>query len=169
MFKSWLNDNDIEMYSVHNKGNAVVIERFNRTLKEWMWKYFSAYNTRKYVNVLDGVLELYNSRKHRSVRMTPSEASLSKNEGQVYHNLYGAIHVSFPEAKYDVGDKVRISKQKGKFEKGYTPRWTEEIFEIDKVQYTNPETYKIKDLNGEEIDGSFYKENSRKQVKRYLE
>ena len=42
VFRSWLKDRDIEMYSVHNEGKAVVVERFNRTLKEWMWKYFSA-------------------------------------------------------------------------------------------------------------------------------
>ena len=40
--------------------------------------------------------------------------------------------------------------------KGYTPDWTEEMFTVDKIQYTNPITYKIKDLNNEEIQGSFY-------------
>jgi len=56
-----------------------------------------------------------------------------------------------------VGDKVRISKYKRKvFDKGYTPNWTEEVFMIDKIQYTNPATFKLKDLNNEEIQGSFY-------------
>jgi len=59
--------------------------------------------------------------------------------------------------KFQVGDKVRISKYKRNlFDKGYTPNWTEEIFKIDKIQYTNPITYKLKDLNNEEIKGSFY-------------
>ena len=62
---------------------------------------------------------------------------------------------SKPEFK--VGDKVRISKYKRKlFEKGYTPNWTEEIFLVDKIQSTNPITYRLKDLNNEEIQGSFY-------------
>ena len=42
------------------------------------------------------------------------------------------------------------------FDKGYTPNWTEEVFTVDKIQYTNPITYKIKDLRGEVIKGSFY-------------
>ena len=52
---------------------------------------------------------------------------------------------------------MRISKYKrAVFDKGYTPNWTEEIFTVDKIQHTNPVTYKIKDLNNEEIKGSFY-------------
>ena len=42
------------------------------------------------------------------------------------------------------------------FDKGYTPNWTEEIFLIDKIQSTNPITYRLKDLTNEEIQGSFY-------------
>ena len=57
--------------------------------------------------------------------------------------------------KFKIGDKVRISKYKRTFEKGYTTRWSEEIFTITTIQNTNPVTYKIKDLNDEEIKGSF--------------
>ena len=42
------------------------------------------------------------------------------------------------------------------FDKGHTPNWTEEVFTVDKMQYTNPITYKLKDLRGEDIEGSFY-------------
>ena len=58
--------------------------------------------------------------------------------------------------KFSVGDKVRISKKKKTFEKGYTTRWTEEIFTIVEVKHTSPVTYRIADLNGEEIKGTFY-------------
>ena len=59
--------------------------------------------------------------------------------------------------KFKVGDKVSISKYKRKvFDKGYTPNWTEEIFLINKIQSTNPIAHRIKDLNNEEIQGSFY-------------
>ena len=67
--------------------------------------------------------------------------------------------------KYRVGDKVRISKYKRQvFDKGYTPNWTEELFTVDKVQYTNPITYKLKDLNNEEIHGSFYEPELQKAI-----
>ena len=58
--------------------------------------------------------------------------------------------------KFSVEDKVRISKKKKTFEKGYTTRWTEEIFTIVEVKRTSPGTYKIADLNEEEIKCTFY-------------
>jgi len=42
------------------------------------------------------------------------------------------------------------------FEKSYTPRWTEEVFTMSKIRYTDPPMYKIKDYNDEEIAGTFY-------------
>ena len=67
------------------------------------------------------------------------------------------METSKQKPKFKIGDKVRISKYKRNvFDKGYTPNWTEELFTIDKIQYTNPITYEIKDLNNEEIKGSFY-------------
>ena len=88
--------------------------------------------------------------------MTPTEASKKKNESAVYFNLYGDMKQSSPKPRFKIGDKVRISKYKRKvFDKGYTPNWTEEIFLVDKIQSTNPITYRLKDLNNEEIPGSF--------------
>ena len=55
-----------------------------------------------------------------------------------------------------MGDEVRITKKKKVFEKGYTTRWTEEIFTITEIRDTNPVTYKLADLQGEEIKGTFY-------------
>ena len=88
--------------------------------------------------------------------MTPTEACNKKNEGVVYFNLYGDMEQSSYKPKFKIVDKVRISKYKRKtFHKGYTPNWTEEIFTVDKIQYTNPITYTLKDLNDKEIQGSF--------------
>ena len=75
----------------------------------------------------------------------------------VYFNPYGDMEQLSSKPKFKVGDKVRISKYKRKvFDKGYTPDWTEEIFLIDKIHSTNPITYRLKDLNNEVIQGSFY-------------
>ena len=67
--------------------------------------------------------------------------------------------------KFKIGDKVRISKYKRVFEKGYTPNWTREIFIINKILPTNPPSYKINDLNDEIIDGSFYEKELQKIYK----
>ena len=107
--------------------------------------------------MLTKILKQYNSTKHSLIKMIPVEASKKKNEALVYFSLYGDMETSKQKPKFKIGDKVRISKYKRKtFDKGYTPNWTEEIFTVDKIQYTTPITYKIKDLNDEEIKGSFY-------------
>ena len=156
-FKEWLKKNDIKMYSTFNEGKAVVIERFNRTLKNKMYKQFTAKGNTQYLDMLPKLLKQYNDTKHSSIKMSPVEASLKKNQGIVYFNLYGDMEPSSAKPKFKVGDRVRISKYKRKtFDKGYTENWSEEMFTIDEIQHTNPITYKLKDLNNEEIQGSFY-------------
>lgn len=146
-----------DLYSTKNEEKSSVIERWNRTMKEKMYKYFSANSTRVYINILDQMVDQYNSTKHSSIKMTPKEASLKKNENRVYLNLYPVNEQNKPaNLLFSIGDKVRLVKKKRFFEKGYTPRWTEEIFTVSNVQYTNPPTYKITDYNGEEIQGTLY-------------
>ena len=107
----WLEENGIERYSTYNEDKAVVVERFNRTLKTRMWKYMSANNTYRYIDVLDELLRKYNSSYHRSIRMTPTKASDKRNESTVWNHLYGdAVDPINPKLK--VGDRVRISKKK---------------------------------------------------------
>ena len=156
-FKEWLLQNDIELYSTFNEGKAVIIERFNRTLKSRMYKQFTIQNNTIWYNIIDKLVDEYNKTKHGSIKLTPVEASKKKNHGLVYFNLYGDIEALKQKPKFKIGDMVRISKYKRKvFDKGYTPNWSEEVFTVDKIQYTNPITYKLKDLRGEDIQGSFY-------------
>ena len=122
-----------------------------------MWKQFTVQGNPVYIDIWPKILKQYNNTKHSSIKMTPVEASKKKNESTVYFNLYGDMELLASKPKFKIGDKVRISKYKRKvFDKGYTPNWTEEIFLIDKIQSTNPITYRLKDLNSEEIQGSFY-------------
>ena len=60
------------------------------------------------------------------------------------------------DSRFKVGDRVRISKFKNILAKGYTPNWSSEIFIVDKINDTVPYTYNLKDLNDEEIIGSFH-------------
>ena len=116
-------------------------------------KQFTVQDNTIYLGILPKILEQYNNTKHSSIKMTPVEASKKKkNESTVYYNLYGDMKQLSSKPRFKVGDKVRISKYKRKvFDKGYTPNWTEEIFLIDKIQSTNPITYRLKDLNNEAI------------------
>ena len=147
----------IEIYSTENEEKSSVVERWIRTMKEKMWKYFTDNKTLTYMNVLPDLVEDYNNTVHSSIKMTPIEASKKKNELTVWRNLYPDRYKIYDlTPKFSVGDKVRITKKKKVFEKGYTTRWQEEIFKIKEIQNTNPITYKIEDLKEEEIKGTFY-------------
>ena len=147
----------VELYSTENEEKSSIAERWIRTMKEKMWKYFSDSNTYKYIDVLPDLVEDYNNTVHSSTKLTPIEASKKKNELVVWRNLYPDRYKQYDIIpKFSVGDEVRITKKKKVFEKGYTTRWTEEIFTITEIQDTNPVTYKLADLKGEEIKGTFY-------------
>ena len=89
--------------------------------------------------------------------MTPIQARQPKNYGAAYFNLYGDLESPARVMDVKVGDRVWISKYKRKtFDKGFTPNWTEEVFIVDELKWTNPITYKIRDLNGDPNKGTFY-------------
>ena len=153
----------VQLHSTENEEKSCIVERWNRTMKEKMFKYFSVNNTKKYINILDELVNNYNNTKHSSIKMTPVEASDKKNKNIVWFTLKGSerLNPKFSSGnsfKFSMGDKVRITKKKSNFEKGYTPRWTEEVFTVSKIQYTDPPTYKISDHNGEKIQGTFYEQ-----------
>lgn len=77
----------------------------------------------------------------------------------MYENLYPEKEKEIKKPKFKVGDRVRITKMKGKFEKGYTTRWRREIFVIDEVLNTDPVTYKIKDLKVKKLKVVFMNKN----------
>ena len=147
----------VYLYATENEEKSSIAERWIRTMKEKMFKYFTDYNTNKYIDVLPELVEDYNNTVHSSTKLTPTDASKEENELKVWSNLYpDRYKTSRLNPKFSVGDKVRITKKKTVFEKGYTTRWTEEIFTIKEIRETNPLTYKLEDLQGEEIEGTFY-------------
>ena len=153
---------DIQLYSTENEEKSCVVERWNRTMKEKMFKYFSANNTKKYIDILDEMVNNYNYTKDSSIKMTPVEANDKKNKNRVWLNLNGEVRKNPDKPKFSVGETVRITKKKTVFENGYTLRWTEEVFTVSQIQYTNPPTYKISDNHGEEIQGTFYEQEIQK-------
>ena len=90
----------------------MLIERFNRTIKEKMFRYFSANNTSKYVGVLNLLVEQYNNTIHSAIKMTPKEASRKENENKVWRNLYPEFGGKILSPKCSIGDKVRITMKK---------------------------------------------------------
>ena len=148
-FKKWLKDNDIEMYSIHNEGKSVVVERFIRTLKNKIYKYMTAISQNVYIDKLDDIVNEYNNTYHRTIKMKPVDVK----DNNRYIDFEKEVNDKYP--KFKVGDYVRISKYTNIFANRYMPNWSE-VFIISKTKNTVPWTYVINDLNGEEIIGSFY-------------
>ena len=157
VFKKWLSDNDVIMYSTYNEGKSVVAERFIRTLKNKSYKHMTAIGKNVYYDVLDDVVNEYNNTKHSTIKMKPID--VGNNNKRVYIDEHNK-----KESKFKVDDRVRISKFKNIFAKGYTPNWSSEIFIVDKVNDAVPYTYNLKDLNDEEVLGSFYDRELQKTI-----
>ena len=143
------------MYSTHNEGKSVVAERFIRTIKSKICKYMTSISKNVYINKLDDTVNEYNNTYHTTIKMKPIDV-----KDNTYINTDKEIDNKDP--KFKVGDRVRISKYKTIFTKGYMPNWSEQVFVIKKVKSTVPWTYVINDLNGEEIIGSFYERELQK-------
>ena len=156
VFKKWLSGNDIIMYSTFNEGKSVVAERFIRTLKNKLYKHMTATGKNVYYDVLDDIVNEYNNIKHNTIKMKPKDVGDNKRVSIDEHNE--------KDSRFKVGDRVRISKFRNIFAKGYTPNWITEILIINEVNDTVPYSYNLKDLNGEEIIGSFYDKELQKTI-----
>lgn len=155
--KKLLKEHGVEYFSTKSDKKAAVVERFNRTLKTIMWKYFYARGTYKWIDVLDQFVENYNSSVNRSVMMKPKDVNKS-NESEVWTTLFGHQFADNPLPKFKVGESVRITKYKSIFTKGYEANFTEELFKVVKVIRGDPTVYEIEDHTGEQIIGKFYEQ-----------
>ena len=156
-----LEKNNIKLYSTNNSEiKSSVIERFNRTLKNIMYKKFTENNNTIFYNIIDKLVNEYNNKYHRTIKMTPVEASKKINENKIkqFYNFEKTNKI----AKFKIGDHVRISLNKNIFEKSYETNWTEEIFVIYDIKYSNVPYYYLKDLNDEKLDGTFYEQELQK-------
>lgn len=158
-FQAFLKKEGIHFFTSKNEPKCAVVERFNRTLRQKLWKHMLAKQTRRYINALPHLVSGYNHSWHRSIKTRPVDVH-SGNEEQIWQTLYGqeAGVTSVPRYTFHVGDMVRLSKLKRNFEKGYTPNWTRELFRIVSRFPTHPPVYKVADLKGEELEGTFYAE-----------
>ena len=141
------------MYSTHNEGKSAVAERFIRTLKHKIYKHMTAVSRNVYFDVV--IIGEYNYTYHRTIKMKSIDV---KSDSYDEYN----IDSNAKDAKFKVGDRVKISKYKNIFAKGYVPNWFEEVFVISKVKNNVPRMYIISDLNGEEIDGTLYEKELQK-------
>lgn len=162
--QTFLKNNNIHWFTSESELKAQIVERFNRTLKEKLWKYFTHNSTNKWVDILPLFVSNYNNSYHRSIQMKPIDASKKVNQEKVYNALFPPVDDYKIVGNYKVGDLVRIKKEKSIFDKGYLPNYTNEVFQIATVRPTTPITYELSDKNGELIRGGFYEKELSKVI-----
>ena len=164
-FATLMKQEGIHHFSTAGDTKASIVERFNRTLKERMYRYFTSKNTLSYLPILQSLVKGYNGTYHRSIGMAPEKVRMS-NEGEVWNRLYAKrLSGKKPNrgSMMNVGDRVRLNKKFRTFEKGYLPGWTEEVFTIRDVRPGPPvTTYKVKEFDDTPVRGTFYKEDLQK-------
>lgn len=161
-FQELMKKYKINHYSTFSNVKASVVERVNRTLKNLMWKEFSYRGNYRWIDILQKLVDVYNSNKHSTTGLKPIDVT-KKHVPLLLKTVYNHPKVVDPKKpKFKIGDSVRISKYRHAFSKGYTPAWSNEIFKISQVKVTLPRTYLLTDINNEEIKGGFYEQELQK-------
>ena len=155
-------DNNVKIYHTYSNLKSVIIERFNRTLRELMMKEFVKKNNTVWYNILPELIKTYNNRYHRTIKMKPIDVNKS-NEKHIKNTVYN-YDITSKIPKFKINDLVRISlKRRELFDKPTgNIKWSEELFRIYKINKSNVITYKIKDLNDEIVKGIFYERELQK-------
>ena len=115
-----------------------------------------------YFDVLNNIVDKYNNTVHRTIKMKPID--VTGNSSAEYNE-----NSNKKDPKFKIGDRVRISKYKNIFAKGYASNWSEEAFVVNKIKNTVPWTYVVSDVNGEKIIGCFYEKELQKTSQENLE
>ena len=154
--QQFFKDNNVKIYHTNSHLKAVVIERFNRSLRELMMKEFVKNNNTIWYNILPKLIKIYNNRYHGTIKMKPIQVN-KNNEKYIKENIY-TYNKTSKIPKFEINDLVRISlKRRELFDKASSNiKWSEELFKVHSINKSNVITYKIKDLNDEIIEGIFY-------------
>ena len=155
-------DNNVKIYHTYSNLKAVIIERFNRSLRELMMKEFVKNNNTVWYNILQKLIKFYNNKYHNTIKDKPININKS-NEKYIKDTIY-TYNVTNKKPKFKINDLVRISlKRRELFDKpSANIKWSEELFKIHSIDKSNIITYKIKDLNNEIIKGIFYERELQK-------
>ena len=160
--QQFFKDNNVKIYHTNSYLKAVVIERFNRSLRELMMKEFVKNNNTVWYNILPKSIKIYNNRYHSTIKMKPIQVN-KNNEKYIKENIY-TYNKTSKNPKFKINDLVRISlKRRNLFDKSSSNiKWSEELFKIHSINRSNVISYKIKDLNDEIIKGIFYERELQK-------
>lgn len=177
--KHFFAKNNVHFTTTQNEVKANYVERWIKTIKGRLSRYFQENDTFDYLKILPDVVNSYNNTYHRSIKKTP--ASVNKgNELDLWQQLYVEPHIGKKVAskkaaskkksikrkkkkkpkdplRYKIGDAVRISHLRNVFTREYDQKWTGEVFTITQRLLRNGiPVYRVKDYGGDNIKGTFY-------------
>jgi hypothetical protein len=179
--RAWFDEKDIQKHQPNSSTvKAALAENCIKRLKSRLFRYMSEKHTRKWVDVLDKIVNGINHARSRVLGgLRPVDVSF-RNARQVRQQQYGSagrILMASGRAppsrtpKFKVGDHVRMSRDKGTFTKGYLPTFHDEILEVNEVQKGGPKSgsgvtrYAVRDHRGEPFKGYFYEQDLAKVTK----
>lgn len=161
LVQNFFKQRNINHYSVHSQFKAALVERFNRTLRERLNRFFTYQGSKKWVKALPQIIDAYNHSTHRSLPK-------GKRPVDLYETTFhlGEWEEQDKETNtkrrrknlHPIGTLVRISRISiDPFRKNFDQNWSEEIFRVAKQDKSDiPVMYILKDLNNEVIQGKFY-------------
>ena len=156
--KALLKLNGINHYTVHSQYKAALVERFHRTLRERLKRYFDAQGNKVWITVLPKIINSYNYSPHRGLNgLRPTDIS-KDNQLKIWLSREKK-HVKV-KPKYKVGDFVRISKiSASPFIKNFDTNWSDEVFQISQINIKQvPVMYVIRDYENNVVQGKFYEQ-----------
>jgi hypothetical protein len=148
-----LKPNNIKLYSTFSNQKAAQAERYIRYLRQRLERYFIHTNSKKWIDVLESFERVFNNTKHSRTLIEPNKVN-ETNEMEVVARLFPNVKRS--PAKFSIGQQVRILKSVNLFSKLSDSQFSDEIFEIYKINHGSPTTYHIKSLDGEPVLGTIY-------------
>ncbi|KAL3082481.1 hypothetical protein niasHT_032844 [Heterodera trifolii] len=163
LLKDFFEQREIEKHEpVHSSVKASVAERAIRNVKQRLYRYFAETETLNWVDAAQKIVDGINRSPSRAHGMRPIDVGFS-NAQRVWKRLYGGHGAPQKQQRrpprFRKDDFVRMSREKGQFEKGYLPNYGDEILEIDEVlKGVRPIRYKLRDEHGEKFKGSFYEQ-----------
>ena len=135
--QQFFKDNNVKIYHTNSHLKAVVIERFNRSLRELMMKEFVKNNNTVWYDILPKLIKIYNNRYHSTIKMKPTEVNKS-NEKYIKENIY-TYNKTKKISNFKINDLIRISlKRRDLFDKpSGNIKWSEELFKIHSINKSN--------------------------------
>lgn len=182
--KAFLKKEGIHAIYTQNETKANYAERVIRTMKNLMYRYFMKNRTYRFINILQDLVKSYNKRPHRSLGGNAPANVNKENADEIRLESYlsGKTKLDVnqsktlgrskekkrakPFFKFKIGDDVRLSQLKHPFQRDYQQKWTEEFFKVnERYKRGQIPVYKLKDLAGDPIEGTFYESELQKVIK----